>query len=90
MFALHHSERNKFCNPIPSGLYCESNRALGVSAPVMFSYLADCLRMSGLRVWKYHGCVGRDGFENNVRLPTNGPSRSFELLGDWRKDSRLR
>lgn len=52
-FALQPSERNELYTPVPNGWGRESNRALRVTTPVMFSYLANHLSMFGARVWAH-------------------------------------
>lgn len=52
-FAFVPFEKNDFHISEPHGWDYVLNRCLRVPKPVMFSYLADHLRMSRLRIWKH-------------------------------------
>lgn len=63
MFALRPSERNDFNTTLPHGWDHEPNRSLGVPTPVMYSYLADHLRMSGSKVRDHLSSIAEIMFE---------------------------
>lgn len=52
MYALPPSERNYLYAPVSNSWDQELNRSLALPTLVMFSYLADHLRMSGLKVFE--------------------------------------
>lgn len=62
-FVLLTSERNNFFTPVPHDWDLESVRALGVQTLVIFSYLADHLLLSGLRVCEHFGRTVEEGIE---------------------------
>lgn len=53
MFVLPPGERDEFYIPVPHEWDYETNHRLAVSTHVMFSYIADHLRMSGSKVLEH-------------------------------------
>lgn len=66
-FALTPSEMNKLYTPVPIRWDHESNRALGVTTPIIFLHLADHLRISDSGVWDHFGCVAEDDMKLTKR-----------------------
>lgn len=75
MFALSPRERNDFDFPVPNGSDCKLNRAPGVLTPVMFSYIADHLWISGSRVCEHLGAVAEVEIELTNLIASLGTKR---------------
>lgn len=68
MFALPPNKRNDLYTPVPYGWEQKSCRFLGVSTPVMFSYWADHLHISGSIVRELLGRIVEVKTELTTRL----------------------